>query len=206
MAEEDGGPRGFSKKRSDVPESCATNRSYMMKQIISGGKNFIFTISPGMVLVRGILLILMGLFLFLRPLAALFALTYVLGIFSIAGGVLTFFQKGASEGAKLSAILMLLIGCFLVFFPGIANIMVMLTIAFWLIAGALNSFLGKSRVLPPGAPRTMSYLASGLSLLVGIFMIFFPLAGLDAMASICGIFLLLYGVFLCVFASYIRNV
>ena len=51
MAEEDGGPRGFSKKRSDVPESCATNRSYMMKQIISGGKNFIFKIFSGFTMV-----------------------------------------------------------------------------------------------------------------------------------------------------------
>lgn len=176
-----------------------------MKNFAMLGRDVLVAPGWGMTLVRGVLLILVGVMLLVDSAVALAALSAVIGLICVVTGVTTFVKAlNASQYRELLifySLVIFAIGLVVMTAPMVANIVIMFTFAFWLLVGGILQLANALRSLKAGTQRNFALISGGLSLIVGVLLLLNPLAGVEMVARLLGAFLLLYGVFLCLFSS-----
>ncbi|WP_110685681.1 HdeD family acid-resistance protein [Salinicola aestuarinus] len=156
--------------------------------------------SWGILAALGVIAVIFGLIAIFRPLGAIAALTWIMGLLALAEGVATLYMvattyQGAGRRWLLAyGVISLLFGLLALFDPlSLASALLVLVGLWLIIAGVYRLLLGlRLRRGVPGEGWTV--LSGVLALLLGILLVVSPLSGLVATALWIGIVALLYGI------------
>jgi uncharacterized membrane protein HdeD (DUF308 family) len=166
-----------------------------------------------LVLLRGILAILFGLFALFAPATALLALVYVFGAYAILDGitaVVTGVRHRKSEGhwvwTVVQGVISIAAGIVAFVWPGVTVLAILFVIAFWLIVSGIAEIM-QSFQMRKRASRTWGWmLAAGIiSVLFGIALIVQPSAGLLTLLWLVGAYAVVFGVIIVVWAFRLRG-
>ena len=146
-------------------------------------------------LIIGIVLLLLGIFTFMRPYKALTGIVFVYGILAVITGIadILFYVKveqrtGFGPAVSLvTSILSLLAGILLLFNPGTGSWAMAVLFPLWFIAHCISQLTH----LPD---YYFSLIVNILGLVLGFFMIFDPVLSLFSVGYIIGCYLLLTGI------------
>jgi uncharacterized membrane protein HdeD (DUF308 family) len=171
---------------------------------------FIFT-SPGAMIVRGAIAIILGIVALLLPGPTFLALTIAFGVFALLDGIsalITLLDRHARLGRgwlALEAVAGILIGIITMIWPGIAALNLVLLIAAWaLVTGALK--IAAAIRLRKRIRREWLLVLSGLvSIIFGALLVWRPLLGIVGLVWALGIFGLVYGALLVSLAIRMRR-
>lgn len=153
-------------------------------------------------LLRGLLLIALGLYMLLQPGLSLLAYALVLGVFLIADGALAVIAGvagwGESRGWTIGrGLLMLLVGAVIVWRPllfgAIAGVTLVIFIALAAIAGGVGEIIVAVRERKAIQGEGWMMLSGALSILFGIVLICAPLLSLALLISFSGIVAIVFG-------------
>ena len=166
----------------------------------------------------GVIAIVFGLIAVFQPLAAIAALTWIMGIMALAEGVSTLFMtatayRGAGKGWLIGyGVLSILFGLLAIFDPLSMASALLVLVGIWLIIAGVYRLLLGLRIRRPvagqgwAAPGEGWTVLSGvLALLLGILLVVSPLSGLVATALWIGIVALVYGVIQVIAALRVRK-
>lgn len=159
----------------------------------------------------GVIAIIFGLIAIFKPLAAIAALTWIMGIMALAEGITTLFMaatayRGIGKGWLIFyGVFSVLFGLIAVFDPLSMASALLILVGVWLvIAGVYRLMLGlRIRRNAPGEGWTV--LSGVLALLLGILLVASPLSGLVATALWIGIVALIYGIVQVIAALRVRK-
>jgi uncharacterized membrane protein HdeD (DUF308 family) len=166
-----------------------------------------------LVLLRGILAILFGLFALFAPATALLALVFVFGAYAILDGitaVVTGVRHRKSEGhwvwTVVQGVISIAAGIVAFVWPGVTVLAILFVIAFWLIVSGIAEIM-QSFQMRKRASRTWGWmLAAGIiSVLFGIALIVQPSAGLLTLLWLVGAYAVVFGVIIVVWAFRLRG-
>ena len=171
---------------------------------------FIFT-SPGAMIVRGAIAIILGIVALLLPGPTFLALTIAFGVFALLDGIsalITLLDRHTRLGRgwlALEAVAGILIGIITMIWPGIAALNLVLLIAAWaLVTGALK--IAAAIRLRKRIRREWLLVLSGLvSIIFGALLVWRPLLGIVGLVWALGIFGLVYGALLVSLAMRMRR-
>jgi uncharacterized membrane protein HdeD (DUF308 family) len=166
-----------------------------------------------LVLLRGILAILFGLFALFAPATALLALVFVFGAYAILDGitaVVTGVRHRKAEGhwvwTVVQGVISIAAGIVAFVWPGVTVLAILFVIAFWLIVSGIAEIM-QSFQMRKRASRTWGWmLAAGIiSVLFGIALIVQPSAGLLTLLWLVGAYAVVFGVIIVVWAFRLRG-
>jgi len=160
-----------------------------------------------LVLLRGLLSILFGIFLLLSPGLAAVTLVTVFGIYAMVDGV--FAVGGAVLGNKttnnrlilgLEGVLGVIFGFLVLSWPGLSVIVLMQVIAIWaLVTGAIQI------VAAFAVSNWWLAMAGLLSILFGVYFFRFPGEGAVVLLTIIGMYAIVFGILFVIFSFRIRR-
>ncbi|WIX32785.1 DUF308 domain-containing protein [Salinicola sp. JS01] len=165
----------------------------------------------------GVIAIVFGLIAVFQPLAAIAALTWIMGIMALAEGVSTLFMtatayRGAGKGWLIGyGVLSILFGLLAIFDPLSMASALLVLVGIWLIIAGVYRLLLGLRIRRPVAGQGWApgegwtVLSGVLALLLGILLVVSPLSGLVATALWIGIVALVYGVIQVIAALRVRK-
>ena len=155
-------------------------------------------------LIIGIVLILLGIFTFMRPYKALTGIVFVYGILAVITGIadILFYVKveqrtGFGPAVSLATgILSLLAGILLLFNPGTGSWAKAVLFPLWFIAHCISrlTHLPVIRLTTGTGYYYFSLIVNILGLVLGFFMIFDPVLSLFSVGYIIGCYLVLTGI------------
>ncbi|GHB13840.1 HdeD family acid-resistance protein [Salinicola rhizosphaerae] len=147
----------------------------------------------------GVIAIVFGLIAVFKPLVAIAALTWIMGIMALAEGITTLVTAATYRGAGKGWLIFygafsVLFGLVAIFDPLSMASALLILVGIWLvIAGIYRLMLGlKIRRSAPGEGWTV--LSGVLALLLGILLVASPLSGLVVTAIWIGVVALVYGI------------
>jgi len=161
-------------------------------------------------LLRGILLVILGLYALFNPGLSLLAWALVVGCFLIADGILAIVAGIAgwaeSRGWSIArGVLALLIGAFAVWHPGVfgtlAGLTVIFVLAAWSIAGGILEIIVAIRERKEIKGEGWMILNGVFSILFGVVLVLAPMLSLSLFIRLCGVFAIVFG-FVCVFTAF----
>lgn len=156
---------------------------------------------PWSYILRAIAAIILGILMFVFPLAGLASFVLLFGIFSIADGVMALVAAFARPrgrkvdwGMLLHGLVSLAIGAMFLLFPGLSLAAFVLAVAAWMlvigIAVLASSASWRRDVAHPWIPLLLAV----FSILFGGYLFLFPLTGIAAIPLALGVYALLWGV------------
>ena len=155
-------------------------------------------------LIIGIVLLLLGIFTFMRPYKALTGIVFVYGILAVITGIadILFYVKveqrtGFGPAVSLvTGILSLLAGILLLFNPGTGSWAMAVLFRLWFVAHCISQLthLPVIRLTAGTGYYYFSLIVNILGLVLGFFMIFDPVLSLFSVGYIIGCYLLLTGI------------
>lgn len=155
-------------------------------------------------LVIGILLIIMGVFTFIRPAIALNTLMSLFGILAIIQGItdIVMFVKierysGFGPAISLIAgILSVMAGVMLFLYPGAGIVAISIVFPIWFIAHSISQLahIDELKIIAGRATYYITLILSILGLILGILMIFRPLISMISASYLIGIYMILIGI------------
>ncbi|UJH69945.1 HdeD family acid-resistance protein [Ornithinimicrobium sp. INDO-MA30-4] len=158
------------------------------------------SLSPGGLIVRGILALILGFIAMTSPFATLLAFVFVWGFWALIEGIymlVAAFQteSGASHRAYLImvGILALLASFFAIFQPGKSAVTIAILIGFWLIARGAFDFFG-AFAAKRSEPRWLLITFGVLSFITGLIFLFGPVISIAFLSVWVGAFAFAYGV------------
>ena len=166
-----------------------------------------------LVLLRGILAILFGLFALFAPGTALLALVFVFGAYAILDGI-TAIVAGVRHRKDephwgwhvVQGVVSRIAGIVAFAWPGVTVLAILFVIAFWSIINGVAQIIESFAMRRRGASTWGWSLASGVvSVLFGIVLLAQPGAGLITLLLLVGAFSLVFGVVLVVWALRLRG-
>lgn len=166
-----------------------------------------------LVLLRGILAILFGLFALFAPGTALLALVFVFGAYAILDGV-TAIVLGLRHRREephwgwhvIQGIVSVIAGIVAFAWPGVTVLAILFVIAFWSIVNGAAQIVESFAMRRRGSSTWGWILAGGIvSVLFGLVLIAQPGAGLVTLLWLVGIFSIVFGVILVVWALRLRG-
>ena len=166
-----------------------------------------------LVLIRGILAILFGLFALFAPGTALLALVFVFGAYAIIDGI-TAIIAGIRHRAEEShwvwhvvqGVVSLIAGIVAFTWPGVTVLAILFVIAFWSIVNGVAQIVESFTMRKMGASTWGWMLAGGIvSVIFGIVLLAWPGAGLITLLWLVGIFSIVFGVIMVVWALRLRR-
>jgi uncharacterized membrane protein HdeD (DUF308 family) len=166
-----------------------------------------------LVLIRGILAILFGLFALFAPGTALLALVFVFGAYAIIDGI-TAIIAGIRHRAEEShwiwhvvqGVVSLIAGIVAFTWPGVTVLAILFVIAFWSIVNGVAQIVESFTMRKMGASTWGWMLAGGIvSVIFGIVLVTQPGAGLITLLWLVGIFSIVFGVIMVVWALRLRR-
>ncbi|BAV65045.1 HdeD family acid-resistance protein [Sphingobium cloacae] len=156
-----------------------------------------------LVLLRGIAAILFGVLTFLWPALSLLSIVLLWGAFALVDGIFAiataFVTKRAVAGSRwwmgLVGLLGVAAGLLTFFAPAVTAFGLLTFLAAWLIATGILQIVGAIRLRKAISNEWMLALSGLASVILGVLLIGYPLAGLVTVAWMIGIFALVVGVF-----------
>lgn len=167
-----------------------------MKKAVEYGRDVLWANTMTMILLRGILLIILGVCFIINPDRTFAIFTYVLGAALVIFGIpmlisgLSTSNPAVKSSMLVSSCIMIAAGLFLFFRPGVALQVAML------IAALLFIVSGAGQIVSNRGVGLMAILSGVLSILLGVLLIAAPFAALDIIGMVVGIYLVAFGVFL----------
>ena len=151
----------------------------------------------------GIILIVLGIFTFANPSTALTGFVVVYGIIAVVMGVADIVLYVRAERytgfgpivSLVSGILSVMSGVMLLIYPGAGKLVLSLLFPIWFIAHCLSrlSHLSLIRLMVGDAYYYFTLVINILGLVLGILMLFNPLAAMFSVSWLIGIYLILLG-------------
>ncbi|ODT99291.1 MAG: hypothetical protein ABS81_26005 [Pseudonocardia sp. SCN 72-86] len=166
-----------------------------------------------LVLLRGVLAILFGLVLLFTPGTALLALVLVFGVYAVLDGV-TAVVAGIRHRADdnhwgwhvVQGVISVIAGVLAFAWPGVTVLAILFVIAFWSIVGGIAEISESMTMRRNGSSTWGWVLAAGiLSVIFGILLVVQPGVGLATLLWISGIWALVFGVVVVVWAFRLRS-
>jgi uncharacterized membrane protein HdeD (DUF308 family) len=166
-----------------------------------------------LVLLRGILAILFGLFALFAPGVALLALVFVFGAYAILDGI-TAIVVGVRHRKEephwgwyvVQGVVSLIAGIVAFVWPGVTVLAILLVIAIWSIVNGVVQIVESFAMRRRGSSTWGWMLAGGIvSVLFGIVLLAQPGAGLITLLWLVGAFSIVFGVVLVVWALRLRG-
>lgn len=165
-----------------------------------------------LVLLRGVLAVVFGLYALFSPASALLALVLVYGIYAIMDGVAAlavgFRHRRTSHWGwhVAQGVVSLLAGVIALFWPGPTVLALVLIIGVWSIVLGLTQVVEAFTARRHGSSSWVWLLAGGIvGVLFGVVLIASPAAGALALLWVIGLFALVFGVVLVVWAFRLRT-
>ncbi len=166
-----------------------------------------------LVLLRGILAILFGLFALFAPGTALLALVFVFAAYAILDGV-TALVVGIRHRKEdphwgwhlVQGVVSVLAGIIAFAWPGVTVLAILFVIAFWSIVGGIAEVVESFMMRKRGGEGWGWMLAAGIvSVLFGIVLLVSPGAALITLLWLVGIYAVVFGVIIVVWAVRLRR-
>jgi uncharacterized membrane protein HdeD (DUF308 family) len=158
-------------------------------------------------LIRGILAVLFGLVTLAWPALTLITLVLLYGAYAFIDGLTAIWVGGKSRAwvVLLFGILGVLVGVYTFFYPGVTAIALLYLIAVWAIVRGIFEI-----VMAIQLRKEISYewalIVSGLiSIIFGVVLIANPGEGALALVVVIGVFALMFGIMMIVFAFRVRG-
>jgi uncharacterized membrane protein HdeD (DUF308 family) len=166
-----------------------------------------------LVLIRGILAILFGLFALFAPGTALLALVFVFGAYAIIDGITAIVagirhRKDESHWGwqVFQGVVSVIAGIIAFVWPGVTVLAILFVIAFWSIISGVAQIVESFTMRKRGLTSWGWTLAAGIvSVLFGIVLLAWPGAGLITLLWLVGVFALVFGVIFVVWALRLRT-
>ncbi|WP_157956687.1 HdeD family acid-resistance protein [Salinicola halimionae] len=165
----------------------------------SGAQGFVGR-SWGILMAFGVVAIIFGLFAIFRPLAAIAAMTWIMGIMALAEGVTSLVTLATvPAGARkrwlvFYGVISVLFGLFAIFNPLSMASALLVLVGLWLVVAGVNRLILGLRVRRGVPGEGWTVLSGVIALLLGIALMVSPLSGLIATALWIGILALLFGI------------
>lgn len=166
-----------------------------------------------LVLLRGVLAILFGLVLLFTPGTALLALVLVFGVYAVLDGV-TAVVAGIRHRSEdnhwgwhvVQGVISVIAGVLAFAWPGVTVLAILFVIAFWSIVNGIAEVSESLAMRRNGSSTWGWMLAAGiLSVVFGILLVVQPGAGLVTLLWIAGIWALVFGMVVVVWAFRLRS-
>jgi uncharacterized membrane protein HdeD (DUF308 family) len=166
-----------------------------------------------LVLLRGILAVLFGLFALFSPATALLALVFVFGAYAVLDGITAVVAGLRHRGAEshwvwhvVQGVVSVVAGVVAFAWPGVTALALLFLIAFWSIAGGVAEIMESLAMRRRGSPTWGWMLAAGIvSVLFGIVLVVWPGAGLLTLLWLVGVYAVVFGVIIVVWALRLRR-
>ena len=164
-----------------------------------------------LVLLRGVLAVIFGLYALFAPASALLALVYVYGFYAIMDGVAALFMGFRHRGTShwgwhiAQGVVSLLAGVIALFWPGPTILALVLIIAVWSIVLGVTQIVEAFTARRQGASWGWMLVSGIVGILFGIVLIASPAAGALTLLWVIGGFALVFGVVLIVWAFRLRG-
>ncbi|MCQ2378736.1 MAG: DUF308 domain-containing protein [Victivallaceae bacterium] len=162
-------------------------------ELDSFGKKFV-DYSRGVLLFRGILIVVFGILMFTDFTAIINLVTMILGIVLLVDGGATligmFAGRKVSASLIASSLFLIIFGILALKQPFAINTLILVVIGIWLAAGGIQEIVFCFTAKRP----FLSILSGILSLLAGALFIISPWSGLAAIGTLLGILLVVSGV------------
>lgn len=165
-----------------------------------------------LVLIRGVLAVVFGLYALFSPAAALLALIFVYGFYAIFDGVTAlvagFRNRGTSHWGWhiVQGVVSLVAGFIALFWPGPTILALVLIIAVWSIVLGVTEIVEAFTARRNGSSSWVWLLIGGIvGILFGIVLISSPAAGALTLLWVIGIFALVFGVVHIIWAFRLRG-
>jgi uncharacterized membrane protein HdeD (DUF308 family) len=166
-----------------------------------------------LVLLRGILAILFGLFALFAPGSALLALVFVFGAYAILDGVTALVAGVRHRQADphwvwhvVQGVVSVLAGIIAFAWPGVTVLAILFVIAFWSIVGGIAEIMESLAMRKKASEGWGWVLAAGIvSVLFGIVLFAQPGASLITLLWLVGIYAIVFGVIIVVWAVRLRR-
>ena len=167
-----------------------------------------------LVLLRGILAILFGLFALFAPGTALLALVFVFGAYAILDGV-TALAVGIRHRKDdphwvwhvVQGVVSVLAGVIALIWPGVTALALLFVVAFWAIVLGIGEIGGAFASRKSGSNAWGWTLAAGiLNVIFGVLLLIWPASGILTLIWLVAIFTLAGGIALIVLAFRVRSV
>jgi uncharacterized membrane protein HdeD (DUF308 family) len=166
-----------------------------------------------LVLLRGILAVLFGLFALFAPATALLALVFVFGAYAVLDGI-TAIVAGVRHRREephwvwhlVEGAISLVAGIVAFAWPGVTALAILYVIAFWSVFTGVSEIMESFAMRRRGAPMWGWVLAAGiLGVLLGIVLVLAPGGGLLTLLWLLGIYAVIFGVIIIVWALRLRR-
>jgi uncharacterized membrane protein HdeD (DUF308 family) len=166
-----------------------------------------------LVLLRGVLAVLFGLFALFAPGATLLALVYVFGAYAVLDGV-TAVVAGVRHRRQeahwvwhlVEGVISVLAGIVAFAWPGITALVILYVVAFWSVFTGVSEIMESFAMRRRGSPTWGWMLAAGvLGVLFGIVLLVAPGGGLLTLLWLVGVYSVVFGVIVVGWAFRLRN-
>ncbi len=152
-------------------------------------------------MVKGGVMILFGTALLLSPQFTLVSIVRFIGVLLLVKGILSGFvvlfskSSGTKPSLAFEAIVDLVIGLLFLYHPGGTISFLVIVLAIWALLGGLLLSFSFNSLRRVGVTNWGLFLNSIVALSFGLALLFEPLRGGLALATVIGIFAILYGLF-----------
>jgi uncharacterized membrane protein HdeD (DUF308 family) len=166
-----------------------------------------------LVLVRGVLAVLFGLFALFAPGSALLALVFVFGAYAVLDGI-TAVAAGVRHRRDeahwvwhvVEGVISIAAGVVAFAWPGVTALVILYLVAFWSVFTGVSEIVEAFAMRRRGAPMWAWVLVAGvLGVLLGVVLVLAPGAGLLTLLWLLGIYSVLFGVIVIVWALRLRR-
>lgn len=165
-----------------------------------------------LVLLRGILAILFGLFALFAPGIALLTLVFVFGAYAILDGVTALVVGIRHRGEDrhwvwhvVQGVVSVLAGIIAFVWPGVTVLAILFVIAFWSIVAGIAEIVESFTMRKRGESWGWVLAAGIVSVLFGIMLLVWPGAALITLLWLAGIWGIVFGVIIVVWAVKLRS-
>jgi uncharacterized membrane protein HdeD (DUF308 family) len=151
-------------------------------------------------MLRGIISVIFGLFAFFYPYLTMATLVMLIGIFITVNGILTiimaFTYKRHNDhwwNYLLQGLISLVLGILIMTWPGITAILLFMIVAAWIIIVGIIEIIAYINLRQLFTNNLILVVAGILSVLLGLYFIRFPKAGIFALIWLIGIYAIFIG-------------
>jgi len=166
-----------------------------------------------LVLIRGVLAILFGVFALFWPGVALLTLVYVFGAYAILDGIAAIVagirhrkEEGHWVWQIIQGVISIAAGVIAFVWPGVTLLAILFLIAFWAIVAGIAEIVQSVNMRRTGTGSWGWMLAAGiLGVVFGILLLVWPGTGIVTLLWLAGIYAIIFGVIIVVLAFKVRG-
>ncbi len=161
-------------------------------------------------MLRGILIVLLGIVFTVNPLLPMLWITIAFGVFFLLGGLWTLLTLGMVPSSRRLFWLiygcgMLLIGILLIWNPKVAEKIFAYFIALWFLTGGVLGIWDTAQSAAPFSGKLLPLISGLISLFIGFVLFTWPIVGLATMFWAAGLILIVEGFMLIGFSWLLKK-